>query len=58
MLRIRAQKAGTAAPAPAAVPAAPPPPAPVEDLDPDEPGITPKEKARRQMLRIRRQKGS
>jgi hypothetical protein len=53
--------APAAAPAPAAAAAPPPAPAaaptPVEeDLDPDEEGISPKEKARRTMLRKRKGK--
>jgi hypothetical protein len=50
---MRAALAGGAAQGAAA---APPPPPPPEDLDPDEPGIPPKEKARRQMMRMRKEK--
>lgn len=56
VLKMRAA-AGVSAPAPAAAAGAVPPaaaPAPAADLgDPDEPGITPKEKARRKMARLR-----
>ncbi len=58
MLRKRAASGGAPAPAAAAATPAPAPapaPAPVEDdLDPEEDGISPKEKARRTMLRKRR----
>jgi hypothetical protein len=68
MLKMRAEKAGTTSALPTssasdAAPAAVPPPLPPpeaapalpEDLgDPDEPGLSPKEKARRAVARLRR----
>jgi hypothetical protein len=60
MLKMRAAAAGPSggpAPGPAlgAAPVGAPAPA-VEFLDPNEPGISPKEKARRQMLKMRAEK--